>query len=569
MIRIAIALALIGCTDNVQLDRQLGDLVSLDVSPGTTTLSITDLGQPAQSFAFTATGHFGNGATRDVTAYVQWTVDNSAPGGFTAPGTYTTSNAAGGHVVVTATGGRNVTGTAALTVVVSATIVDGAFPPPGDPGTLFPPGAPVVQGDPMHAPALSYPADATMFPQGLTRTLVQYTGGMQNDAFRLTFTNDVLHLTVYTGADRWSADGAVWSLIAASGVGVGVSLVVAGTSSTAGTGSIYGSAPVALGFSRDSPGGLIYYWSAATSGVMRGSLGASVAGKLYPQDATCVGCHAVTRDGRQLALGYGGEILQTVDIASLAPVIPASARLGMGWATYSPDGKRVLVANKGQLALYDAVNGAPVGSPDGHVKLPPNMFATHPDWSPDGTTVAIALTTMAPTNMDVRNASIALLAFANDSFGAPQVLVPAMGMDNDYFPRWSPNGRYLAFVHAMGTSHANPGAALRLVAASGGTPIALPLASPGLADSMPTWAPFVGDHEWLAFTSTRPYGAVLPTGGTGQIWIAALAPDGDGDPSSAAFWLPCQDVTALENNPVWAPEMLVTTPTSRVRTGSR
>ena len=576
MIRIALALALIGCTENVQLDRQLGDLVSLDVSPASSTLAISDLGQPPQALAYTATGHFRDGSTRDVTAYVQWSVDNPAPGGFSSAGTYTTSNAAGGHVVVSARGGGDVTGTAALTVVVSATIVDGAFPPPGDPATLFPPGAPVVQGDPMHAPAVSYPSTGTIFPQGLTRTLFQYSKGMQNDAFELAFDSDVLHLKVYTAADRWSADSAVWLLIAESGTSAPISLVITATSSTAGTGTIYGSAPVELGFSNDSPQGLIYYWSAATSGVMRGSLGASVAGKLYPQDTTCVGCHTASRDGTQLALGYGGETLQTIDLMSLTPVISATEKLGMGWATYSPDGKRVLVANKGQLAMYDAASGAPVGSPDGHVHLPPNTFATHPDWSPDGRAVAVALTTMAPTNMDVKTASIALLPASNDTFGPAQVLVPAMGMDNNYFPRWSPDGNYLAYVHAVGTSHGNPTAELRLVTASGGTPVALRIAShrvassddvPNLADSMPTWAPAIGDHEWLAFVSTRAYGAVLPMGGTGQIWIAAIAPTGDGDPSAAAFWLPCQDVTALQNNPVWAPEMIVTTPTSR--TGSR
>jgi hypothetical protein len=557
---IAGAAMLAACTQAVQLDDHLGGLVALDVTPAQATIAITDLGQPARTLPYTATGQFADGSTRDVTAYVNWSVDDPAPGMFTQPGTYTTSNAAAGHVVVTATSNA-IVGTAALTVTVTATIVDPAFPPPGDPGTLFPPGAPIITGDAMRSPSLSYPSHGTVFPQGVSRTLFQFARGMQNDALRVALDNDVLHLIVYTGADRWSADGATWSLIAASGTSSPVQVVITGATST-GAGTLYGSAPVSLAFSRDAPGGSIYYWSAATTAVMRGSLDAEIAGRLYPSSGTCVGCHAASRDGRQLALGYGGEILQTIALPSLATVISAGAK-PMGWAAYSPDGRRLLVANKGQLALYDATTGAPIGSPDGHVHLPPMMFATHPDWSPDGASVTVAVTAMAPTNMDVRSASIAVLPFAKDHFGPAQVIVAAAGMENNYFPRWSPDGRWLAYVHAIGTSHGALTAELWLVPASGGSPVALGIAShrvasldgvPNLADTMPAWAPVTGDHAWLAFASARPYGAVLPSGGTAQIWIAAVAPQaGEGDPSSAAFWLPCQDVTALENNPAWAP----------------
>jgi hypothetical protein len=60
----------------------------------------------------------------------------------------------------------------------------------------------------------------------------------------------------------------------------------------------------------------------------------------------------------------------------------------------------------------------------------------------------------------------------------------------------------------------------------------------------------------MAFATSRPYGQVLPASGRGQIWVAAIdlahaAPNTD--PSTAAFWVPCQDVTVLNNNPVWAP----------------
>src|SRR5205823_6576954 len=145
--------------------------------------------------------------------------------------------------------------------------------------------------------------------------------------------------------------------------------------------------------------GILYYWSAATTSIMRGAFDAATASRLYPgTGTTCVGCHTISRAGTALATGYGGETLQAIELPSLAATISAADKRAMGWAAYSPDGSLLLIANKGTLALLDAATGAPLGSPDGRVALGPNAFATHPDWSPDGSAVAVALTTSAPNN---------------------------------------------------------------------------------------------------------------------------------------------------------------------------
>jgi hypothetical protein len=331
------------------------------------------------------------------------------------------------------------------------------------------------------------------------------------------------------------------------------------------TGAVYGGVPVPIDYSEDRPDGVIYYWSAATSGIMRGSLGATSAGKLYPADATCVGCHTESRDGSALAMGYGGETLQTIGLPTLDTIIDATAKIPMGWASYSPDGKRLVVANNGVLTLRDAVTGAPIGANGGKVQLPFSKYATHPDWSPDGAFVAVALTTTAPTNQDVSTAGIARIPFHADTWGTAEVLVASIAGDNNYFPKYSPDGAYLAYVHAAGAAHAAPSAELRLVPAAGGTAISLTIAShrvggtdgvPSLANTMPTWAPAKGERAWLAFASTRPFGVVEPVGGTSQIWVAAIDlahVASSADPSSPAFWMPSQDITVLNNNPIWSP----------------
>jgi len=552
--------ALGGCTERVQLvEEALPGLVSLEVTPAETALAITDLAQPPQTVTYTALGRFVDGTSRDVTALVEWTTDNAGPGSFVERGSYTTSGAAAGHVAIRATSDA-IAGDARLTVVVTATIIDSTFPPP--PG-LFAPGTAVVTGDPIRSPAVVYPSNDTMFPQGLARILFQYEPGLTNDAFRLGFESDVLHLTVLTGSDRWQPDELVWQLISRSHPGAAATFTVEAEASTS-PGTLYASSGTAMHFARSSPEGVLYYFSDTTGGVMRSVLGSPTAGKLFPGDGDtrCVGCHAVSRDGRTMAFGLGGEKLSTLALDPVTPLLPATS-LPMGWATFSPDGSLLLVADKGELTLRDATTGAPVGPGGGKLELPGHALATHPDWSPDGAYVAVAIADTVG-NMDMKGGAIARIPYLGGAWGDPEILVPADGgMHNNYFPRWSPDGRFLAYVHADGASRNAKTAELRVIAAEGGTPTPLRIAShrvatvddvPELATTMPTWAPRITDGiAWLAFASKRPYGAVRPVAGDSQIWIAGVELDRPGDPSFAAFWLPSQDITALANNPIWAP----------------
>jgi hypothetical protein len=569
MMRALLAIALAACTEHVQLGSRPGDpipnLVALEVTPAETTLAIDDLAAPPEHVAFTALGTFKDGSARDVTDLVAWSTDNVEPGSFgvIAASTYTTSRAAGGHVAIAATAGT-IAGEARLSVIVTVTIVDSTNPPPAGADALFAPSVPVVTGDPMRSPSILYPAHETVMPQGLVATAFQYTRGMDNDAIRIRFESDVLHLAVLTGNDRWHAEGIAWDLIARSHPAGAVTITVDGASSMM-PGTIYRSAPNTLGFGRDAIDGVIYYFSDAADGVMRGLLEASTAAQLFPPpgDNGCTGCHTVSRDGRTMALGHGAERLTTLEIESLAPMLTRANDIPMGWATFSPDGQ-VLVADKGTLTLRDASSGLGVGPDNGRIRLPMHLKATHPDWSPAGDAVAITVADMVG-NMDLKGGSIAVLRFAGGEWSDPQILVQSTGdNDNNYFPKWSPDGRYLAYVHADSASRGAKNAELRMIAAAGGTPIVLARANtrvgrtddvPALANTMPSWAPLAGDLGFLAFASTRPYGAVRPAKDPSQIWITAvdLARGDGGDPSSAAFWLPCQDITSLANNPIWAP----------------
>src|SRR6185369_16158141 len=109
-------------------------------------------------------------------------------------------------------------------------------------------------------------------------------------------------------------------------------------------------------------------------------------------------------------------------------------------------------------------------------------------------------------------------------------------------PSYSPDGEYIAYARGKG-GHGDKTFQLWLVKADGGTPPVELVTANRIVNSLPTWAP-PGDLQWIAFNSVRPYGVVFPTGGTQQIWVAAIDPSklgqhgADGgliDPSFPAF----------------------------------
>jgi len=381
--------------------------------------------------------------------------------------------------------------------------------------------------------------------------------------YRLRFTSPYLDMRVYTTSDRWQADAQTWSLLALTNAGAQVAMTVAAVDAAAPT-TIYESTPINVLFSRSAVEGAIYYWSTSSEGVMKGVISEAAPTKFYtrPPDTACVACHTVSRDGKRLAVVYEDKTLEEVRIPGREMVIPSTQNIGMGWATFNPDGTLLLVANKGVLTLLDAETGAPVGPAGGVVPVAGGM-ATHPDWSPLGDFVVVSLCPSATNNKDVTACAIARLPYNAGAWGAPEVLVPAGGgMDNNFFPRYSPNGQFLAFVKSVGKSKDQLTSELYLVDADGGTPRLLTRANRrvgpaddvlGQANTMPTWAPSThAGTQWLAFSSVRSYGKV-PVGGD-QLWVVAIdtaAPPTE-DASYAAFWLPLQDPAERNHRAFWA-----------------
>jgi hypothetical protein len=196
---------------------------------------------------------------------------------------------------------------------------------------------------------------------------------------------------------------------------------------------------------------------------------------------------------------------------------------------------------------------------------------------------------------------------AAQTFGSPTALLGSQG-ENNYYPAYSPDNKFVIFNRAPATqpllsqdAFSNVNAQVMLMPATAGAmPIALPALNNGnsstYTNSWPRFAPTVQMYKghqlvWVTFSSTRDYGdkvrnSVMINNGMGlvpqvncypsespenpngsktqplapnchqpQIWMASIdltaAASGTGDPSTPAFWLPFQDVTAHNHIAQW------------------
>lgn len=538
-------------------------LTELRVEPGDVTVTDDGVG-PGETASFRAIGVI-EGEESDVTDRVTWILGDEDLGAL--EGGDFTSAGIGGRTRVTAAAGR-VRAEATLTVVLEAIVV--AEGVPADAPTLFAadPGGDVV-GD--GALSIVYPSDGTMLPRNLERITHQWVAPDRLDVYEVRFDSDLAHLRYYVAEPQLPIDPASWRWLADTHAGGSVEVSVRGLSA-ADPSTIHRSQTISELFSASEVLGALYYWSTGAQGVMRAHISAPSATLFFSDpesgDRECVSCHTVSRDGRRLAVAYGGERLREVTIPEREVRIPADPTEdgpAYGWGTFNPGATRLLYANRGALTLLDAETGAVLRE----VELPADTYATHPDWSPDGAYVAVALTVgSAPSNKAVSESSIARIpVLPGDTFGVPEVLVPSGGSDDSlFFPSYSPDSRWIAYVRADGKSKDNETSRLLLARADGSRPpIEMPIVNQRVRDlegvidlgnSMPTWAPSTTpDIFWLAFSSIRDYGWLLEGTSRDQLWAAAIDParaELGADPSFAGFWMPFQQMDEGNHRAFWA-----------------
>ncbi len=583
-------------------------LVSITVEPVDQSLVI-DGDTPATS-TFRAIGTYDDGSKADISNDVAWSLADITLGTFNGPAFTSTTTHGGRTRVIAARAG--VFGETGLELRLRKRLRDPGAPTlPTDPAGAF--GGP---SDPSRAPDVVYPNDGVLLPPNLGVLEVHFRPGANNQLFEIAFTNSLTDVVVYTrctvpvnGGCIYTPDAQVWQWIADTNRG-GESVTLR-TRGTDDNGTAVGtSTETSIAFAFENIKGGIYYWRASgQSAVMRYDFGdtqqTAATAFVGPAQAggKCVGCHALSRDGKKLFASAGGwdaEDMLLVDVSTgTRTATPPQA----AFASWNPTGtKYVGVFAYGatpthNLMLFDGTTGARTGTID--VGATAAQSTSHPDWSADGTRITYVRAGQASeegvNNQRFYSGSIHMVSDqGGGTFGGDITVVPAATGKNRYYPSFSPDGALLAFnestcpsgpPHIHCNADSDPTATVFIAKPeANATPIALTKANaPGktdagntaLTNSWPKWAPFDFQRTqdpasrvlWMTFSSTRNFGLRTPPAGTSPesakgtlLWMVAIDPDQAAlgiDPSYPAFYLPFQDVASSNHIAQWTEEIVV------------
>lgn len=503
-------------------------------------------------------------AGKEITNEATLTVDDSSLGSFEG-GSFVYRAGGSGKTTIRARRGEEV-GETTLTVRVE-TIVIGPDTPANAPGRF---GGPE---DARKAPELVYPPDGALIPPNLSELDFQFRP-KEADLFEVRIVTDTLDLRIFTvckalnGGCTFRPDETMWKLLSNAGRNRTAQITLRGT--TLAGGGVGRTSTTTLSFAREDMQGGIYYWAASAGGVMRYDFGrrAQRAESFYDPlraIAICVGCHAMSRNGKSIAVGMnipGPASLRTLDVATRGKLFEVPGGPGVGgsdFQAWSSDGQWLVTNEYGGLTVRDGKTG----DIQGVRPLIPN--ANMPDLSPDGSLVVfsrgagtLCLPPLICPTLSVTSGGLFTAPFkGKDGFGPPVEIVPAGG-GNNYYPAFSPDGKFIVYNHAAsGDSYANVGARVRVVATAGGVPIDLTATNVEVGNSWPKWSPFQHHFKtrnilWFTFAGKRPVGLTNPAGA--QIWlvpvdVAKLA--AGEDPGYPPIWLPFQDANTDNRIAQW------------------
>lgn len=267
--------------------------------------------------------------------------------------------------------------------------------------------------------------------------------------------------------------------------------------------------------------------------------------------ATCVGCHAVSRDGRKLAMvldaPHGEAAVMDLSTRSTTPLDAAVATTFMA---FSPDGSRLVATHtSGNLSVLDTATGALLAELDtgGH-------RATQPDWSPAGDAI---VWTSYDDEVDLMRFAgggdlwVTPIDPATLASGRPTQLTDEVAPTRAYYPSFSPDGAWILFNRSEEDSFDDGSARVWVVPATGDAPPAQ-LGTGSFegttALSGPRWAPFAttadgGEPVYWFTVTTREIWGVRDWTFTPQLWMAAFFPERvgvAGDAAAPLFHLPGQ-----------------------------
>ncbi|MEM9193455.1 MAG: hypothetical protein AAGF12_30050 [Myxococcota bacterium] len=503
------------------------------------------------------------GQDADVTGDVTWTSTVPALGTMVGSQFQSTVDQ-GGATSIRATMGDLIAMTTLTLRMESVIITPGT---PADAPTRFG-GMP----DPSRAPEIVYPADGTMVPPNVGELEFHYRPNGAN-LFELHIQAAALDVRIYFGCPETLSDGCAytpdreaWETISTAVAGGGPFTYTLTGVNDAGQ---LGQASRTLTVAEEPITGGLYYWNAGGGTIDRFEFGVRGAVRETFLDqgrvgaATCVGCHALSRDGRRIAVGTDipTTTLQVFDVTTRERVFSLGDGGGglpgfpsqPNFYSFNPDATQLAASSLNGLSILDGTTGNAITTGLG------GGPATMPDYAPNGQHIvyvrhqapAIGFVSDVP---GVTSGELHRLDWNGSAWTEGPELVSGGG--NNFYPAYSPDGNWIVFNRSPSNTNSfgddNGGgmggvrdAELWAVSHDGGAPIEL-VAAGGLTDSWPKFDPTeYMDRDrpifWFAWSSRRAFGLRYGDDSVVQLWMSAFDPS-MGDPALPAFRLPFQDI---------------------------
>lgn len=265
----------------------------------------------------------------------------------------------------------------------------------------------------------------------------------------------------------------------------------------------------------------------------------------------CAGCHAVSPDGRYVAIIETGSFRMVDTTTDIALAIPNSLA-APSYVSWRPN---INTTPPYQYAYDNGQNIAVAALFDGHLRdlqgaADPNLVELMPTWGSNGM-IAFARGTMPAGGQGGGSFGFqgpVDIMLVPESGGTAVPLNGASGGGRaHYYPAFSPNGRWIAFTQSnmAGSSIAASDAVIRLAAAdNSGQVVLLPNSNSAQgATSYPTWSV---DGTFLSFSSNRPGGR-----GDWDIYLSPIDPQTGAD--GPAMNLTSANSPAFEHAALWSP----------------
>ncbi|MEO1228899.1 MAG: PA14 domain-containing protein [Myxococcota bacterium] len=346
--------------------------------------------------------------------------------------------------------------------------------------------------------------------------------------------------------------------------------------------------------------GAVYYWDTSQRGILRTTFGSAEPPEYFwpkPQGTDCGGCHALSPSGTRLAVGIVpgvSQIIQTdfdiVDIAAQAPLfknangVTVEAQRKASFFAWNPTGEEFVATLDGDDVLR--VRAADSGEETAVFGM--GLRATHPDWAPDGQTIAF-IDYSGGNGAHPERGRVMLSTKSSGAWSNPLEVAARESGVTYTSPSFAPTSDFMVVARSRCSNGQDGGSdcdgyldfsgRLNAVRRTGGAPIDLVNANArGILDrsdgrlrySYPKFAPFIdaanrdgsGRVTWVMFSARRRYGARPRGQNNTLLWMAAIDPDAIArgeDGSFAPFVFPNQLIDRSNLHAFWA-RQLITAP---------